>query len=247
MGTIAITSSSQAYLGPKRPRSAATITATATTAFLLLLLLAVPASAGIITPRVLHAGNIDALTSTGTWLILFHAPWCKFCTELKPHFAAAAGDAAGHTTFATVDCTEARSVCTRFGVGGYPTLLHVTDGGGAPAVRVAAVEHTRKGIVEYARGGWAAFPASSFGWGSHPYGPWWRAVGATLRGWDAILAAPALVAASTGVDLVIVQFVALIVGVLLLCVLLVVGCVCAGPSRDGRRMRGACGCGPKED
>eukprot|EP00041_Stephanoeca_diplocostata_P023952 m.598147 g.598147 ORF g.598147 m.598147 type:complete len:1012 (+) comp22420_c0_seq1:242-3277(+) len=65
-------------------------------------------------------------------LIMFYAPWCVHCNDLKPTFTAAAKLAASTTVFASVDCTQEESLCREHKVREYPTLLHfrtATDDG----------------------------------------------------------------------------------------------------------------------
>lgn len=64
------------------------------------------------------------------WLIKFYAPWCGHCKRLSPIWdrLSIALKAVEDVSIAKVDCTVHRRICTRFGVGGFPTLLFLKDG-----------------------------------------------------------------------------------------------------------------------
>lgn len=55
-------------------------------------------------------------------LVEFYAPWCGHCQQLKPVYAELSKKMKGTMAFAAADCTNARSLCGRYGVTGYPTL-----------------------------------------------------------------------------------------------------------------------------
>ena len=71
-------------------------------------------------------------------VVMFYAPWCKHCKELRPAWAeaarllddaAAAADGGGARAYlAAVDAPAHRDVATQHGVAGYPTLLAFTRG-----------------------------------------------------------------------------------------------------------------------
>lgn len=64
-------------------------------------------------------------------LVMFYAPWCGHCKRLKPDFEAAAKvlhASKDNVQLARVDCTTQEQLCTRFGVGGYPTLKYFKNG-----------------------------------------------------------------------------------------------------------------------
>ncbi len=55
-------------------------------------------------------------------VIEFYAPWCGHCQHLKPTYAKLAEKMKGKMVFGAADCTNARSLCGRYDVAGYPTL-----------------------------------------------------------------------------------------------------------------------------
>lgn len=59
---------------------------------------------------------------------------------------------------AAVDGDQQLDLVARFGVQGYPTLVHVRGS----AVRVFAGERSKSGILAFARGGYASLPPLSF-------------------------------------------------------------------------------------
>lgn len=76
--------------------------------------------------RVLTEDNFDDLTKEGVWMVKFYAPWCGHCKSLAPTFDILAENV--EENVGKVDCTEHKSVCTRFGVRGYPTLKAISSG-----------------------------------------------------------------------------------------------------------------------
>eukprot|EP00916_Digyalum_oweni_P025305 GHVL01041685.1.p1 GENE.GHVL01041685.1~~GHVL01041685.1.p1 ORF type:complete len:200 (+),score=16.88 GHVL01041685.1:53-652(+) len=58
--------------------------------------------------------------TTGNWFVMFYSPNCPHCTSLLPIW-----NKFSETTpnVATVDCTTEKSVCQRFKIRSYPTLL----------------------------------------------------------------------------------------------------------------------------
>eukprot|EP01065_Artemidia_motanka_P040352 TRINITY_DN5034_c4_g1_i1.p1 TRINITY_DN5034_c4_g1~~TRINITY_DN5034_c4_g1_i1.p1 ORF type:complete len:509 (+),score=156.04 TRINITY_DN5034_c4_g1_i1:53-1528(+) len=65
------------------------------------------------------------------WFIMFWAPWCGHCRRVKPIFADASREAKPGIRLGMVDCTNdnAKEICKRYGVSGYPALKYSVKGG----------------------------------------------------------------------------------------------------------------------
>ncbi|GIQ85005.1 hypothetical protein KIPB_006607 [Kipferlia bialata] len=62
-------------------------------------------------------------------IVKFFAPWCGHCKTLAPVFREVAEVLDGEdVVVAEVDCTENRSLCSKFEVRGYPTVLFLHNG-----------------------------------------------------------------------------------------------------------------------
>ena len=76
--------------------------------------------------------NFDEfLESNPSVLVMFYAPWCGHCKQMKPKFVSAAEklkDLNIGGKLAAVDCTKETKLGTRFGVKGYPTVKYFKDG-----------------------------------------------------------------------------------------------------------------------
>ncbi|XP_003384827.2 PREDICTED: thioredoxin domain-containing protein 5-like [Amphimedon queenslandica] len=83
-----------------------------------------------LSPLVLTADNFDSSISEGISFIKFYAPWCGHCKRLAPTWDQLAEMAheTTHATIAKVDCTAETSLCSRFEITGYPTLILFSDG-----------------------------------------------------------------------------------------------------------------------
>eukprot|EP01092_Planopodium_desertum_P007563 TRINITY_DN310_c0_g1_i4.p2 TRINITY_DN310_c0_g1~~TRINITY_DN310_c0_g1_i4.p2 ORF type:complete len:163 (+),score=47.61 TRINITY_DN310_c0_g1_i4:2-490(+) len=74
----------------------------------------------------LSVDNFVEQTSQGRWFVKFYAPWCGHCKKLAPIWEEF-GNSGTHKV-GKVDCTIHNSLCSSFGVRGYPTLKVVENG-----------------------------------------------------------------------------------------------------------------------
>lgn len=62
----------------------------------------------------------------GDWFAMFHADWCKHCTDVKPHFTSAAFSTP--LRFLTIDCVTYHDLCVGFDVASFPTFMYLSNG-----------------------------------------------------------------------------------------------------------------------
>jgi len=64
----------------------------------------------------------EVINSKDIWLVEFYAPWCGHCKKLAPEWAECGTKLKGEIRVGKVDCTAEQSICSSYGVGGYPTI-----------------------------------------------------------------------------------------------------------------------------
>ncbi len=69
---------------------------------------------------------------SGPALILFHAPWCKFCVKFKPTYAKIAASIGGVVRVGAVNVDENPGVIKALGVDRFPTLKSYNNGKWVP-------------------------------------------------------------------------------------------------------------------
>ncbi|XP_071054309.1 protein disulfide-isomerase A3-like [Onthophagus taurus] len=79
-------------------------------------------SAVIYTDETFH----EKISESPTTLVMFYAPWCGHCKQLKPQYEKAAQELSTHDpaiVLAKVDCTsDGEIICKELSIGGFPTL-----------------------------------------------------------------------------------------------------------------------------
>jgi protein disulfide-isomerase-like protein len=122
-------------------------------ALLALLQLAVASDASNVV--VLGSDDFEAKTqagsgaTTGDWLVEFYAPWCGHCKKLAPIYEKVADDLKGEVNVAKVDVTAHADLGKRFGIRGFPTVLHFSHG---KSYKFAG-KRTQEDLAAFARGG----------------------------------------------------------------------------------------------
>jgi protein disulfide-isomerase-like protein len=78
--------------------------------------------------KTLTADTIDAEMAGKGSFIKFYAPWCGHCKKMAPVWNQLMDEFDDSKTvlIGDVDCTVEKSVCSQYGVSGYPTLKYFT-------------------------------------------------------------------------------------------------------------------------
>ena len=85
------------------------------------------------------------------WMVEFFAPWCGHCKQLAPEWAKAASELAPRgVKLGAVDCTAHESLCGKYDVKGFPTIL--AFGRDKTSPQTYDGPRNAEGIVSYASG-----------------------------------------------------------------------------------------------
>lgn len=69
-----------------------------------------------------HLSQAGFAAVRGPSLVMFYAPWCSHCTEMKSAYVEAGQKIGDRALVAAVDCTLQPSVCQAQDIKGYPTV-----------------------------------------------------------------------------------------------------------------------------
>ena len=77
--------------------------------------------------KLKHA-SFETNITTAPFLVEFYAPWCSHCKALEPVLSELAEEMKESTKVGLVDCSGSRSLCKRFGITEFPTLMFFKQG-----------------------------------------------------------------------------------------------------------------------
>jgi len=127
----------------------------------------------------LTTADLDARLAQGDWLLEFYAPWCGYCRRLEPVFEEVADSLVVQgVNVARVDGSKYKAVGARFGVKGFPTILHVHN----KEVRRHQGDRSKDSLTSFAVEGWKS-QAEEFTspLGTSPFSTSARALGTALE------------------------------------------------------------------
>ena len=62
------------------------------------------------------------------WLVIFYAPWCKYCQKVLPEIDNVSSAVDGKLSIGKIDCTKEETLCNNHNIESYPALKYYRDG-----------------------------------------------------------------------------------------------------------------------